>query len=135
VPGEGGDSGIPGLVDRYAWRTSGGPGLAYDLPWDLLGYGFLLADVDVSGALRDSVSAGGGAAVGLYRSFAADRTRTHLMAEVIEFALGQQHTQARWLLAQRLTLGGASALFFEVAATRDYDRTWVEGALRWQCYF
>ena len=69
VPGDG-SSGIPGLADAYGWRTDGGVGLAYELPDSALAYGFLLADADISGALRDSISAGGGAEVGVYFSFA-----------------------------------------------------------------
>jgi hypothetical protein len=135
VPGDGPDSGIPGLVDRYAWRTKGAAGLAYELPWRLLGYGFLQGDADVSGALRNGISIGGGAEVGVYRGFGDDRLRAHLFSEVVEFALGQQHTAARWGLAQRLTVGRDTALRLEIAANRDYGQTWVEGSAQLQWYF
>jgi hypothetical protein len=135
VPGDEDDSGIPGLVDRYAWRTRGGAGLAYDLPWALLGYGFLDADIDISGDLRDAIAAGPGAEVGVYRGFGDDRLRAHLYAEVVEFALGQQHTEARWGLEQRLTLGEQSALRFEVAGVRDYGESWIECLLEAQVFW
>jgi len=134
APGDG-SAGIPGLKDAYAWRSDGGAGLAYDLPGAALAYGFLLADVDVSGALRDSISAGGGGEVGVYFSAMEDHLRTHLSSDVLEFALGQQHTAARWAVGQRLALGGQSALRFEVAARRDYGETWVEGLAEWQWFF
>jgi hypothetical protein len=92
-------------------------------------------DVDLSGALRNSVSAGGGGEVGVYFSLMQDRLRTHLSSDVLEFALGQQHTAARWGFAQRLSLGPQSALRFEVAARRDYGDTWVEGLAEWQWFF
>lgn len=134
VPGDG-RAGIPGLEDAYAWRSDGGAGLAYELPGAALAYGFLLADVDVSGALRNSISAGGGGEVGVYFSVLDDRLRTHLSSDVLEFALGQQHTAARWGLAQRFSLGPQSALRFEGAARRDYGETWVEGLAEWQWFF
>jgi len=135
MPGQGRDSGVPGLVDRYAWRTEGGAGLAYDLPGSVLGYGLLQADFDVSAYFDDGVSAGPGAEIGAYRSFADDRLRLHAYAEVLEFALGQQHTWARGGLEQRLTLAHDVALRFEVAAVRDYGESWVEGVLEVQMYW
>lgn len=134
VPGDG-SSGIPGLADAYAWRTDGGVGLAYELPASALAYGFVLADADISGALRDSISAGGGAEVGVYFSFAHDRFRTNLFSDVLEFAIGQQHTRGRWGLGQGISLGEQTALRFDVAATRDYGETWVEGLAMLQYFF
>ena len=134
TPGDG-SAGISGLKDSYAWRSDGGAGLAYELPGEALAYGFVVADADVSGALRNSISAGGGGEVGVYFSAMQDRLRTHLASEVIEFALGQQHTAARWGLGQRISLGPQSALCFEVAARRDYGETWVEGLAEWQWFF
>jgi hypothetical protein len=134
APGDG-SAGIGDLEDQYAWRTNGGAGLAYELPGAALAYGFVLADVDISGALRNSISAGPGAQVGAYLSLHQDRLRTHLYSDVFELALGQQHTAARWALAQRFTLGPRSVLRFEVAARRDYGHTWVEGLGEWQWFF
>jgi len=130
-----GDSGIPGLDDRYAWRNDGGVGLAYELPGAVLGYGFLLADADISGALRNSISAGGGAEIGALFSLGDDRLRTQVSAEVLEFALGEQHTQARFELGERLSLGPQSAIRFEVAVNLDYGETWVEGLAEFQWFF
>jgi Domain of unknown function (DUF4105) len=134
APGDG-SAGIPGLEDEYAWRSDGGAGMAYELPGTALAYGFLLADADISGALRNSISAGAGGEVGVYFSVMDDRLRTHLSSDVLEFALGQQHTAARWSLAQRLSLGPQSALRIEVAARRDYGETWVEGLATLQWFF
>lgn len=128
-------SGIPGLEERYAWRLDGGAGLAYEVRGDVLTYGFLSATADVSGALHNSISAGPGADVGAYFSLAQDRLRSHLFAQVTEFAAGEQHTFARWGLGQRISIGARNAIRFEVAATRDYDETWVEGTLAWQWFF
>jgi hypothetical protein len=130
-----GNSGIPGLKERYAWRLDGGAGLAYEVLGSVLTYGFLSATSDVSGSLHDSISAGPGADLGAYFSFAQDRWRSHLFAQVTEFVAGEQHTFARWGLGQRLRIGASTALRFEVGATRDYDRTWVEGTLAWQWFF
>jgi hypothetical protein len=134
VPGAG-SAGIPGLEDEYAWRSDGGVGLAYELPGAALAYGFLLADVDVGSALRNAISAGAGGEVGVYFSLMDDRLRIHLSSDVLEFALGQQHTAARWGLGQRIALGPQSALRIEVAARRDYGETWVEGLAAWQWFF
>jgi hypothetical protein len=133
VPDNG--SGFGRLKDQYAWRSNGGAGLAYELPGAALAYGFVLADADVSGALRNSISAGAGGEVGVYFSLVDDRLRTHLYSDVLEFALGQQHTAARWGLGQRLTLSPRTALRFDLAVRRDYGETWVEGLTVWQWFF
>ena len=54
---------------------------------------------------------------------------------MIEFAIGQQHTRGRWGLGQGISLGEQTALRFDVAATRDYGETWVEGLAMLQYFF
>lgn len=130
-----GGSGVPGLAEHYAWRLDGGAGLAYEMLGDVLAYGFVSVTSDISGALRNSISMGPGADVGVYASLAEDRLRTHLFAQVTECVAGEQHTFARWGLAQRVRVGASSAVRFDVALTRDYDKTWVDGVLTWQWFF
>lgn len=135
LKGTGHDSGIDHLGEDYVWHTQGGVGLAYDLPAAGLAYGFLQAGLDVGPALTDSFSVGPGAEVGTYFDFFEDRWRSQLFAEVLELALGEQHTSSRFGMAQRLTLGAQTALRFELTQNRDFGENWIEGMLSGQWYF
>jgi hypothetical protein len=129
------DSGIDNLGENYAWHSDGGVGLAYDLPASGLLYGLLDVGLDVSPALSDSVAAGPGAEIGTFFDLFGDRWRSQLFAEVLEYALGERHTSARWGTAQRLTLGPQAALRFDLTQSLDFGEYWIEGTLSGQWYF
>lgn len=135
IKNTGHDSGIDDLGEHYAWHSRGGIGLAYELPASGLLYGLLNVDLDVAPELNDSFALGPGAEVGAFFDLLADRWRSQLFAEVLEYALGERHTSARWGMAHRLTLGSQTAVRFELTQSRDFGEYWIEGVLSGHWYF
>lgn len=129
------ESGLDGVADRYAWRTNGGPGLAYDLWGAGIGYGFLAGTFDVGPRLRDSHAAALGGEVGFFTDLPSDRWKAHLFAEAAEFALGERRTAFQAGAAQRFRWGANRALRAEVAFHHEFGEDWLEGSLGVQWYF
>lgn len=133
VPGAG-DSGIPGLAERYAWHSRGGAGVAYDAPLHGLAYAFADAVVDVGGGLKNSHALGLGTEFGLFLRSADDRVAVRLHGTGREFLTGSTRTALQSGVEQRFSLGKRHALRAGIAWQRDFGRAWWEGMVGWHSY-
>lgn len=122
-------------AERHVWHTSGGAGIAFELWYRSLAYGFLEATADAGSAFRHGVAAGPGSTAGVYLGPGNDRWKSHLFAHVTHFALGDQTTAAHLGAEARLTLTPNTALQAAVTANRTGTREWLEAGTSWNLYF
>ena len=124
VPGNDGD-----LKDATIWGSQFGAGLAWDPGPGLLVYGLADARLDVGTELKDSVSLGPGARVGLVVGGREARFRGQLFGEVTRFALGDTTTSVRAGVEARLSTSRNTALTLECSFNRSYDESWLQSEL------
>jgi hypothetical protein len=129
------ENGQRDLDPEGVWRTHGGVGLGWALPWQATLYGLAEATLDVGSTLAHDCAFGPGAALGLLVGSEHDRWRAHAYAQVTRFAAGERTTWVRAGVEQRLTLGPRTALELDAAFERDYGASWARVGLSWNLYF
>lgn len=117
------------------YNTNGGVGFSYKPIDKVLGYGFLEANLDIGGALRNDYAFGLGSSVGMFIDIIPS-WRLHLYAKTQRFALGHIQTLRDFGLEQRLSLSQNTALSLQMK--RHYfaeEKAISQIELNWQWYF
>lgn len=125
-----------GGVDRrpLAWRTYGGPGLAWEVGGWLRPYAFLEVSADVASALVKGWAVGGGARLGVWLD-PLPSWRVGLEGRAMRFSGGQRFSRHGAVLRSRVTLGRNHAFQLKVGAHEAFGEPWSTGELAWHAYF
>jgi hypothetical protein len=117
-----------------AWRTYGGPGLAWGVGSWLQPYAFLEISVDAAPALADGWAVGGGGRLGLILQ-AGSAVRLGVEGKAMRYGGGDRFTRWSAALRGRLTLSRNQALRLRAGAHHAFSEDWNAGELTWHAYF
>jgi hypothetical protein len=123
------------LDDAAVWGTHIGMGLAWDPHRAILLYGLPDLRLDVGPDLKDDVSFGPGARLGVYAGRRDARWKGHLFGAFTRYALGDTTTWVRGGAELRLMISRNTAVTVEGSINRIHGESWFDGALRVNLHF
>jgi len=128
----------PDGTEPMVFGVNGGAGFTRSAPDAIVGeallYAFLEGTTRVDRRIGEGYGLGAGPSVGALVDV-TPQYRVNATARVDRFFLGQQDTEWRLQLQQRLTLGRQAALRLDLARQREAAQLWNDGMLSLMLYF
>ncbi|MBI5234167.1 MAG: hypothetical protein HY880_07415, partial [Deltaproteobacteria bacterium] len=118
--------------DHSVYLLNPGAGFAYNVePFGLL-WAMFETELDVSGGMDESFSAGGGVSLGLLKDFMGSMALT---ARAIYYGLGDEHRLYEARFSESFELSRNQSLRIEVSGEKSFGVNRTEVMLGWNLYF